>query len=45
MKPRVLNLQKRVGVENEAISHMVAASCGEAVACLVRVPTEGTHAV
>jgi len=41
MKPRVLAFQKRLGMENEALSHMIAASMGEAVACLVRVPTEG----
>jgi solute carrier family 25 S-adenosylmethionine transporter 26 len=41
MKPNVLHFQKRVlGIENEAVSHMVAASMGEAVACMVRVPTE-----
>lgn len=40
MKPKVLTLQKSVGVENESLSHMVAASIGEAAACLVRVPTE-----
>lgn len=42
MKPRVLALQKRLGVENQAASHMIAASLGEAVACIVRVPTEGS---
>lgn len=30
-----------MGMENEALSHMIAASMGETVACLVRVPTEG----
>lgn len=40
MKPRVLSFQQRLGMENEAISHMIAASLGEAAACLVRVPTE-----
>jgi solute carrier family 25 S-adenosylmethionine transporter 26 len=40
MKPRVLQLQRRVGIENEAVLHMVAASLGEAVACMVWVPTE-----
>ena len=42
MKPKFLAGQKRYNIqpENEAISHMAAASCGEAAACLVRVPTE-----
>ena len=42
MKPVVLGAQKRYNLQpdNEAISHMTAASCGEAMACLVRVPTE-----
>lgn len=42
MKPQVLRLQTQFGIgeNNDAISHMVAASLGEAVACLVRVPTE-----
>jgi len=37
----VLKWQKSVGLEDQpAISHMIAASMGEAMACLVRVPTE-----
>merc|ERR1712028_130985 len=28
------------GIHNPAISHMIAASLGETMACLVRVPTE-----
>lgn len=41
MKPVVLSWQERYGLqEHEAISHMVAASMGESMACLVRVPTE-----
>jgi solute carrier family 25 S-adenosylmethionine transporter 26 len=40
MKPRVLNVQREYGVDNDALSHMVAASIAEAAACLVRVPTE-----
>jgi solute carrier family 25 S-adenosylmethionine transporter 26 len=41
MKPIVLSWQERYGLEeHEAISHMVAASMGESMACLVRVPTE-----
>jgi solute carrier family 25 S-adenosylmethionine transporter 26 len=42
MKPVVLSWQERTGFmqEHEAISHMVAASMGESMACLVRVPTE-----
>ena len=42
MKPKILAAQKRYNIqpENESISHMAAASCGEAMACLVRVPTE-----
>jgi len=41
-KPVVRELQQRHGIlgDNPAISHMVAASIGEAAACLVRVPTE-----
>ena len=37
MKPIIY---QHYGAENPAISHMIAASIGEAVACLVRVPTE-----
>lgn len=33
-------MQRDIGVDNEALSHMVAASIAEAAACLVRVPTE-----
>lgn len=33
-------MQKSAGVGNEATSHMLSASMGEAAACLVRVPTE-----
>ena len=40
MKPKILTWQRRFGIESEAVSHMLAASMGEAVACLVRVPTE-----
>jgi len=41
MKPIVLKWQSNVGLEDRpAISHMVAASMGETIACLVRVPTE-----
>ena len=40
MKPTVLDTQRGVGLDNEALSHMVAASIAEAAACLVRVPTE-----
>jgi len=41
MKPVVLKWQESVGLEDRpAISHMIAASMGEAMACLVRVPTE-----
>lgn len=36
----MLRFQKRFGIESEAVSHMTAASLGEAAACLVRVPTE-----
>lgn len=40
-KPMVLKWQKSIGLEDQpAISHMIAASMGEAMACLVRVPTE-----
>ena len=41
MKPQILQIQQRYGMQNDALSHMIAASMGEAVACLVRVPTEG----
>mmetsp|Transcript_4651 Transcript_4651/g.6734 ORF Transcript_4651/g.6734 Transcript_4651/m.6734 type:complete len:288 (-) Transcript_4651:3072-3935(-) len=40
LKPRVLKTQQKLGIHNEAVSHMAAASCGEMAACLVRVPTE-----
>lgn len=41
MKPIVLSWQHRnTGIKDEAVSHMTAASIGEAAACLVRVPTE-----
>mmetsp|Transcript_1602 Transcript_1602/g.3941 ORF Transcript_1602/g.3941 Transcript_1602/m.3941 type:complete len:211 (-) Transcript_1602:262-894(-) len=41
MKPRVWMLQRDwLGFESEPVAHMVAASLGEAAACLVRVPTE-----
>lgn len=42
MKPLALKfLTSNTGIENpEPLSHMLAASCGEAAACLVRVPTE-----
>jgi solute carrier family 25 S-adenosylmethionine transporter 26 len=41
LKPVVLRWQERVGIQNQdALSHMIAASVGEAAACLVRVPTE-----
>jgi len=42
MKPIVSNRQRDlVGEGNSpALTHMIAASCGEAAACLVRVPTE-----
>lgn len=41
MKPVVLKWQESLGIEDKpAISHMVAASFGESMACLVRVPTE-----
>ena len=40
-KPIVLKWQESVDLHHQpAISHMVAASLGEAMACLVRVPTE-----
>lgn len=40
-KPIVLSWQESVGLEDKpALSHMVAASMGESIACLVRVPTE-----
>ena len=41
MKPIIFKWQESVGLEDRpAISHMLAASMGEAMACLVRVPTE-----
>jgi solute carrier family 25 (mitochondrial S-adenosylmethionine transporter), member 26 len=41
MKPVILQWQATVGMEDRpAISHMLAASMGETMACLVRVPTE-----
>eukprot|EP00980_Cylindrotheca_fusiformis_P001728 scaffold397_cov111-Cylindrotheca_fusiformis.AAC.6 len=41
VKPIVLKWQDSVGLQDRpAISHMIAASSGEAMACLVRVPTE-----
>jgi solute carrier family 25 (mitochondrial S-adenosylmethionine transporter), member 26 len=41
MKPILLNWQRRWGMEDyEMLSHMAAASMGEAMACTVRVPTE-----
>jgi solute carrier family 25 S-adenosylmethionine transporter 26 len=41
MKPIVLSWQHRhTDIQDEAFSHMSAASIGEAAACLVRVPTE-----
>lgn len=40
LKPIIWEQQQRLGIENPAVSHMVAASLGEAAACLVRVPTE-----
>jgi solute carrier family 25 S-adenosylmethionine transporter 26 len=33
-------MQRGLGIDNEATSHMIAASIGETAACLVRVPTE-----
>lgn len=40
-KPMVLRWQESVGLKDQtALSHMIAASMGEAMACLVRVPTE-----
>eukprot|EP00934_Nitzschia_sp_Nitz4_P005956 Nitzschia sp. Nitz4//scaffold24_size164493//12274//13219//NITZ4_002305-RA/size164493-snap-gene-0.0-mRNA-1//1//CDS//3329544045//5946//frame0 len=40
-KPIVLRWQSSIGIEDQpAVSHMVAASMGEVMACLVRVPTE-----
>ena len=40
-KPILLSWQEAYGLEDHAaISHMLAASIGEAMACLVRVPTE-----
>lgn len=42
LKPIFTTLQDQFHIqpENDAISHMAAASVGEAAACLVRVPTE-----
>jgi solute carrier family 25 (mitochondrial S-adenosylmethionine transporter), member 26 len=40
MKPHALECQQQIGIHSEALSHMTAASVGEAAACLVRVPTE-----
>jgi len=41
MKPKVLAVQESFGLHDQAaMSHMIAASMGEAAACLVRVPTE-----
>ena len=41
MKPIALKWQESAGLgDRPAISHMIAASMGEAMACLVRVPTE-----
>lgn len=41
MKPIVLKWQESIGFgDRPAISHMIAASMGEGMACLVRVPTE-----
>lgn len=41
MKPLIYSWQERFGLEEyQAISHMLAASCGESMACVVRVPTE-----
>jgi solute carrier family 25 S-adenosylmethionine transporter 26 len=41
MKPIVLKWQESYGLQDQpAISHMLAASTGEAMACLIRVPTE-----
>jgi solute carrier family 25 S-adenosylmethionine transporter 26 len=41
MKPVVLRTQERFGLQDqEALSHMIAASMGESMACVVRVPTE-----
>jgi solute carrier family 25 S-adenosylmethionine transporter 26 len=40
-KPMVLSWQESIGMQDSAaISHMLAASIGESIACLVRVPTE-----
>jgi solute carrier family 25 S-adenosylmethionine transporter 26 len=33
-------MQRDAGIDNEALSHMIAASMGEAAACVARVPTE-----
>lgn len=42
LKPRISKLQQKYNIypEHDAITHMTAASFGEAAACLVRVPTE-----
>lgn len=42
MKPKVSNfLEDRLGMMSSPVwTHMIAASCGEVMACLVRVPTE-----
>jgi solute carrier family 25 S-adenosylmethionine transporter 26 len=42
MKPIVSSWQESTGFLKDypAVSHMLAASCGESMACLVRVPTE-----
>jgi len=43
MKPRIHRAFFGTGgVETSPVSHMLAASCGEVTACLVRVPTEIT---
>jgi len=42
LKPKLVERQRRFNMmpENPTLSHMIAASFGEASACLVRVPTE-----
>jgi solute carrier family 25 (mitochondrial S-adenosylmethionine transporter), member 26 len=42
LKPQFSSLQRRYNIQpdQDAISHMAAASVGEAAACMVRVPTE-----
>ena len=42
MKPIIQSWQETSGFMKDypAVSHMLAASCGEAMACLIRVPTE-----